>query len=126
MLVACVSLFSSVIAADTVYLVLIAISGFAVVAVWMAIAASQFMFRRQYLKEGGHLGDLKFKTPLYPIVPIAAFILCLISCIGLYFDPSQRAALYYGIPFVALCYLYYYLKNKSKSKAIEQRVQPIE
>ncbi|KQX48607.1 MULTISPECIES: amino acid permease [unclassified Paenibacillus] len=126
MLVACVSLFSSVIAADTVYLILIAISGFAVVAVWMAIAASQFMFRRQYLKEGGQLGELKFKTPLYPIVPIAAFILCLISCIGLYFDPSQRAALYYGIPFVALCYLYYYLKNRSKSKVIEQRIQPIE
>ncbi|MFD0696567.1 amino acid permease [Paenibacillus sp. GCM10027628] len=126
MLVACLSLLSSVIAADTVYLMLIAISGFAVVAVWMAIAASQFMFRRHYLKEGGRMEELKFRTPLYPIVPIAAFILCLISCIGLYFDPSQRAALYYGIPFVALCYLYYYLKNKSKSKAAEPLVQPIE
>lgn len=122
MLVACVSLLSSVIAADTVYIVLIAISGFAVVAVWMAIAASQFFFRREYVKQGGRITDLKYRTPLYPIVPIAAFVLCLASCIGLYFDPSQRPALYYGIPFVALCYLYYYVKSKRKRK-IEQPVQ---
>ncbi|WP_261301556.1 amino acid permease [Paenibacillus andongensis] len=114
MLVACLSLLSSVIAADTVYVVLIAISGFAVVAVWMGIVASQFMFRRQFLREGGNLKDLKYRTPLYPVVPIVAFLLCLASCVGLYFDPAQRIALYCGIPFVALCYLIYYLKNRNR------------
>lgn len=114
MLVACLSLLSSVIAADSLYIILIGISGFAVVAVWMAIAASQFMFRRHYLSANGRLEDLKFRTPLYPFVPIAAFILCLLSCIGLYFDPAQRVALYYGVPFVAFCYLYYYVKNRKK------------
>ncbi|WP_189028453.1 amino acid permease [Paenibacillus albidus] len=114
MLVACLSLLSSVVAADTVYIVLIGISGFAVVAVWMSIAASQFMFRRHYLRANGRLEDLKYRTPLYPFVPIAAFILCLISCIGLYFDPAQRVALYYGVPFVAVCYVYYYVKNRRK------------
>ncbi|BBH18770.1 putative amino acid permease YbgF [Paenibacillus baekrokdamisoli] len=115
MLVACLSLLSSVIAADTVYVVLIAVSGFAVVAVWMGIVASQFMFRRQFLKQGGKIQDLKYRTPLYPVVPIVAFLMCLASCIGLYFDPDQRIALYFGIPFVALCYLIYYLKNRNKN-----------
>ncbi|MGG4143479.1 amino acid permease [Paenibacillus algorifonticola] len=115
MMVSCLSLLSSVIAPDTVYVVLIAISGFAVVAVWMGIVASQFMFRRQFLKQGGKLQDLKYRTPLYPYVPIAAFLLCLTSCIGLYFDPAQRIALYCGVPFVVMCYLIYYLKNKKSA-----------
>lgn len=41
------SLLSSVFAPDTVYVVLVSISGFAVVVVWMGIAASQFMFRKR-------------------------------------------------------------------------------
>ncbi|RCK09646.1 amino acid permease [Bacillus licheniformis] len=64
-------------APDSVYIVLVSISGFAVVAVWMSIAASQFMFRRRFLAEGNTADDLKYRTPLYPAVPIAAFLLCL-------------------------------------------------
>lgn len=112
MLVACLSLLTSVYAADTVYLVLVSISGFAVVVVWMAIAASQFMYRRRYVAEGNRIEDIKYRTPLYPVVPIAAFLLCLASCIGLAFDPSQRIAIYCGVGFMALCYLSYYLKNQ--------------
>ncbi|MDR4215874.1 S-methylmethionine permease, partial [Bacillus paralicheniformis] len=74
------SLLSSVFAPDSVYIVLVSISGFAVVAVWMSIAASQFMFRRRSLAEGNTADDLKYPTPLYPAVPIAAFLLCLASC----------------------------------------------
>ncbi|MDQ0245098.1 histidine permease [Bacillus fengqiuensis] len=119
MLVACLSLLSSVVAPDTVYVVLVAISGFAVVTVWMGIALSQYMFRKQFLKAGGDITDLKFRTPLYPYVPIAAFVLCFASCVGLAFDPSQRIALYCGIPFIALCYLLYYIKNRGKKNQID-------
>ncbi|UZW65730.1 amino acid permease [Priestia flexa] len=112
MAVACLSLLTSVFAADTVYMVLVGISGFAVVAVWMSIAASQYMFRRKYIKEGNDVGKLVYKTPLYPIVPILAFLLCLASCVGLAFDPSQRIALYCGIPFVLLCYAVYYWRRR--------------
>ncbi|RNB86905.1 amino acid permease [Brevibacillus fluminis] len=118
MLVACLSLLSSVFAADTVYLVLVSISGFAVVIVWMAIAASQYAYRKQFLREGNSVQDLKYRTPLYPLVPIAAFVLCLASCIGLAFDPSQRIVIYSGVAFMAACYLFYYFKiAKSRSAA---------
>ncbi|WP_269773280.1 S-methylmethionine permease [Bacillus safensis] len=103
------SLLSSVIAPETVYLVLVSISGLAVVVVWMGIAASQLMFRKRFLQEGGQLQDLSFRTPLYPVVPIAAFLLCLASVIGIAFDPNQRIALICGIPFIALCYAAYYM-----------------
>lgn len=108
------ALFSSVWAADQVYLVLVSISGFAVVAVWMGIAASQYFFRREFLKNGGNVRDLLFKTPLYPVVPILAFALCLLSLIGIGFDPAQRIALYCGIPFVCLSYAAYYIFYHNK------------
>ena len=42
---------------------------------------------------------------------LLAFGLCLASVIGLAFDPNQVAALYFGIPFVALCYLYFHVRH---------------
>ncbi|TDL31931.1 S-methylmethionine permease [Jeotgalibacillus sp. S-D1] len=110
------ALLSSIIAPETVYIVLVSISGLAVVVVWMSISASQFFFRRQFIKEGNSVADLAFKTPLYPAVPIVSFTLCLAACIGIGFDPTQRIALYCGIPFVLLCYGSYYLTQRSKKR----------
>ena len=102
------ALLSSVWAADKVYIVLVSISGFAVVAVWIGIAASHYFFRKEFVANGGNVDDLHFKTPLYPFVPLAALSLCVLSLIGIAFDPSQRIALYCGLPFVALTYAAYY------------------
>ncbi len=108
------ALLSSIIAPDTVYIVLVSISGLAVVVVWMSISASQFLFRRRFIEEGNSVDSLVYRTPLYPFVPIAAFLLCLASCIGIAFDPTQRIALYCGIPFILFCYLSFYLTKKFK------------
>ncbi|MBU3568648.1 amino acid permease [Priestia aryabhattai] len=116
MAVSCLSLLSSVFAPGTVYVVLVAVAGFAVVVVWFGICLSQFMFRKNFLKSGRNIRDLKFRTPLYPVVPIVASVMCLASCIGLAFDPSQRIALYCGIPFIFACYAFYYMKNRLQSR----------
>lgn len=113
------ALLSSIVAPDTVYIVLVSISGLAVVVVWMSISLSQFLFRRQYLKEGKSEKDLVYRTPLYPFVPIVSFILCLASCIGIAFDPTQRIALYCGIPFILFCYGSYYLTQNLKKRGVE-------
>lgn len=105
------ALFTSIVAPDTVFVALTAISGFAVVAVWLSICASHYFFRRDYVKSGKPLSNLKFKAPYYPYIPILGFIMCTIACIGLAFDPEQRIALYCGIPFVICCYISYYLTN---------------
>ncbi|WP_441785599.1 amino acid permease [Leifsonia sp. 2MCAF36] len=111
------SLISSVIAAETVYLVLVSIAGFAVVVVWMSIVASQFFHRRKFIQAGGDLKTLPYRTPLYPLVPILAFVLLFISLVAIAFDPTQIAALYFGVPFTAACYLFFWLRYGRKSKA---------
>ncbi|MCF6411321.1 S-methylmethionine permease [Pseudalkalibacillus salsuginis] len=113
------ALLSSIVAPDTVYIVLVSISGLAVVVVWMSISVSQFLFRRKFLCEGNRAEDLGYRAPLYPIVPIVSFILCLAACVGIAFDPTQRIALYCGVPFIALCYGSYYLTQHLKKRGIE-------
>ncbi|MED0680434.1 amino acid permease [Aneurinibacillus thermoaerophilus] len=112
--VAGLSLLTSVFAEGTVYNWLLSISGMTAILAWMAIAASQFIFRKRFLQAGGDIRDLKFRTPLYPIVPILAFSLNAIALLSLIFIPEQRMALYCGIPFMLLCYLYYNLCVKKK------------
>ncbi|MGG2066811.1 S-methylmethionine permease [Bacillus sp. S14(2024)] len=119
MLGGALALFSSIVAPDTVYIVLVSISGLAVVVVWMSISASQFLFRRQYVKEGNSVDDLVYRTPFYPLVPVASFIICFASCIGIAFDPTQRIALYCGVPFILFCYGSYYLTQNVKKRGID-------
>ncbi|WP_313626517.1 S-methylmethionine permease [Kosakonia sp.] len=110
------ALLSSVIAPDTVFVALSAISGFAVVAVWLSICAAHFVFRRRHLQSGKSSAALKYRAPWYPLVPVLGFVLCLLACIGLAFDADQRIALYCGLPFVAFCYGAYFLTRKTTLK----------
>ncbi|MBM7714623.1 arginine/ornithine permease [Bacillus thermophilus] len=107
---ALLSLLTSVMAEETLFVVLLAISGVGGVVTWMAIAWAQYRFRRQYIAKGGKVEDLTFKVPFYPLVPI----LCLLMCVGIVvftaFDPTQRTSLYIGFGFVAACYIFYYFK----------------
>ncbi|MGI2326909.1 amino acid permease [Planococcus sp. YIM B11945] len=120
MLVGCLSLLCGVFAEDTVYLWLLSIAGFGCVVVWASIALSAYLGRRAYLGQGGDVKDLKFKMPLYPIVPLLAFGLNLLILVSLAFIEEQRIALYCGIPFMIACYLYYNLvaKNKMEQKSL--------
>ncbi|MFR0602878.1 amino acid permease [Limosilactobacillus mucosae] len=106
------ALLSSVIAADTVYLVLVSISGLAVVFVWMAIALAQLNFRKAFLAQGHQIDELLYRTPGYPFVPLFALISSGLSCLLIWFDPQQRIALYWTLPFVLICYLGYWWWQK--------------
>lgn len=111
------ALFSSVIAPDTVFVALTAISGFAVVAVWLSICVSHYFFRQKLSQE--QIINLKYKAPYYPLVPILGTILCVIACIGLAFDPEQRIALYCGIPFVIVCFIAYHFTHKYHTRVTQ-------
>ncbi|MFT9372304.1 amino acid permease [Liquorilactobacillus hordei] len=114
------ALFSSVVAASTVYLVLVSVSGLAVVLVWAAIALSAINFRKNWIKEGHKVSELKFVTPGYPIIPWIALIASILSCVLIVFDPTQRPALFYMIPFVLGCYAVYFVKQKRGKKDIKE------
>lgn len=98
------ALLTGVYAADTVFVAISAVSGFAVVVVWLSICASHYCFRRQLLRDGISLDSLAYRAPWYPWTPLIGGALCVLACAGLAFDPQQRIALWCGIPFVALCY----------------------
>lgn len=97
-------LVSSVVSPGAVYLALVSIAGFAVVAVWIVIVVAQMMNRRKFVAAGGDIDKLAYKTPMYPWVPIIALVACVISLIAVAFDPNQVAALLFGIPFEVICY----------------------
>ncbi|WP_125967916.1 amino acid permease [Bifidobacterium samirii] len=104
------ALLSSVIAASTVYLVLVALSGLSAVVVWIAIAYCQIVFRRRWIASGHTVDELKYRTPGYPCVSWAAFILCTASFVLVVFDVEQRFALVAEIVFVIACYALYYVQ----------------
>lgn len=108
---ALLALLASVYAADTVFLALVSIAGFAVVAVWLSIPIAQINFRKEFLKSHSQ-EELTYKTPFNPILPYVTISLLLLSMIGIAWDASQRAGLYFGVPFVICSYLYYYLRYK--------------
>ncbi|EKN64272.1 amino acid permease-associated protein [Neobacillus bataviensis LMG 21833] len=112
---ALISLLTSVVAEDTLFVVLLAISGIGGTLTWLAIAVAQIGFRRQYIKNGGKVEDLKYKVPLYPFVPILCIVMCLCIFAFTAFDETQRTSLYWGFGFIVACYLYYYFKFKRKN-----------
>ncbi|MBG9940692.1 amino acid permease [Brevibacillus formosus] len=112
--IALLSLLSGIFAEDTVFMVLLSIAGLGAQVGWISISASQLAFRRHYLKNGGKLEDLKFRTPLYPVLPLISLILNLLVLVSLAFDPEQRIALYCGVPFMigAICVYQFHFKKK--------------
>ncbi|MGG1398558.1 amino acid permease [Bacillus salipaludis] len=124
---ALLSLLTSVVAADTLFVVLLAVSGIGGTLTWLAIAVAQMGFRRQYIKNGGKVEDLKYKVRFYPLIPILCIIMCLFIFGFMAFDPTQRASLYWGFGFIAACYLYYYLwfKRRNITLPIHQETKVI-
>lgn len=110
------SLLTSVMEADTVFVLLMSIAGISVTISWIGIATSQLMFRHRYLRDGGVLENLSFKVPFYPFVPIFCIAFCLMILAFLAFDPTQRVGLYYGVGFFIACMVFYKLRLEKKDK----------
>ncbi|MYM19788.1 amino acid permease [Brevibacterium sp. 5221] len=109
------SLLSSVVASEKLFLALVSVAGFAVVAVWMAIVASQISFRLRLRRRGGRAGDLAYRSPFFPVLPILALVALTASLVGVALDPAQRAALWFGLPFTAVCVGWYCLRHGRSS-----------
>ncbi|NYF23307.1 amino acid permease [Sporosarcina sp. JAI121] len=121
------SLLTSVMEADAVFILLMSIAGISVTISWMGIALSQLMFRRRYLTAGGRLEDLKYKVPFYPFVPLFCIAFCLLILVFLAFDPTQRIGLYYGVGFFVSCMLFYKIRLEKTNKVVlGVDVKPVE
>ncbi|MEI4828977.1 amino acid permease [Bacillus sp. FJAT-53711] len=123
---ALLSLLTSIIAANTLFVVLLAISGIGTTIAWAVIALSHISFRRSYVKNGGKLEDLVFRVKWYPFVPISSFIMCVGIILSLVLDPNQRASFYWATAFVVVCYVYYLARFKRFNKAIPIQTSKME
>ena len=112
---ALLSLLASVFAADTVFIALVSIAGFAVVVVWLSIPLAQINFRKEFLKSHKE-SELTFKTPFNPVLPWITIALLIISVIGMAFDKEQQAGLIFGLPFTILCYSFYSIRSRFLAK----------
>lgn len=121
---ALLSLLTSIVAAETIFVVLLAVSGIGGTLTWMAIAYAQYRFRKQYVRDGGKVDELKFRVRLFPFVPILCIVMCLCIFAFMAFDPTQRTSLYWGIGFVAACYLYYYFMFTRRNVEIPTTLDP--
>jgi len=111
---ALISLMTSFIAADTLFMVLMAVSGMAGTVTWIVIALAQYRFRRQFLRDGGQLHQLKYRAPWFPLVPLLCIVLCSSLFVFLALDATQRPSLYWGSGFIVLCYGAYYLMQRKR------------
>ena len=111
---ALLSLLTSIVAADTLFMVLMAVSGMAGTVTWIVIAYAQYRFRREHMAKGGTRADLKYSAPLFPLVPLACIAICCSLFVFLALDPTQRPSLYWGFGFIAACYLAYYLIRRKR------------
>lgn len=100
--------------------ILITVSGFTMMIVWASISYCQYKFRKEYMASGKRLEDLPYKTPFTPYIQIIGILGCVISMIGVYFDESQRIAIWGTIIYIIMCLIVYHLtKNRfGKTKAI--------
>lgn len=102
---------SSFMAAGSLYLILVEISGLAVVFVWVAISWSHYKYY-QLLKRENRVQDLRYPQWAYPLLPLAGFTGSSLSVVLVIFDPAQRSALLWSVPFIIIVYGYYYLRFK--------------
>lgn len=114
------SLLTSVMKADAVFVLLMSIAGISVTISWMGIALSQFMFRRKYVKSGGRLEDLQYLVKWYPFIPLFCITFCSAILIFLLWDETQRAGVLYGIGFLLLCIVFYSIKLKRQKREAVQ------
>ena len=102
------ALLSSMIAASTVYLVLVAVSGLATLVVWFSVCVCHIRFRREWARDGHSADELDYRAPGFPVLPWLAIVMCIGALVLVVLDETQRSTLYCMIPFVACCYAAYY------------------
>jgi S-methylmethionine transporter len=100
--------------ADVIFKNLMGVAAFTMVIVWMSICWSQFNFRRQWIREGHHVSELKFRTPWFPLVPILGFIACTATGLSMAADPEMLSGFIGCLLFMAACYACYYCLYHNK------------
>ena len=111
---------TSFIAAGTVYLFLISLLASIDIFIYGIDCICQMRFRKLFIADGNKVEDLVYKTPFYPFTPILAIVLYSLVVLAMLFDPTERIAVYAGVPSILALYVGYKLfSSKNKNKDID-------
>lgn len=113
--------FSSMFGNQTVYLWLLNTSGMTGFIAWLGIAISHYRFRNGYVAQGHDLAALPYRSSLFPLGPVFAFVLCLAITLGQNYEAFLQeridwygvAATYIGIPLFLVIWFGYKLVRKT-------------
>jgi len=108
---------SSFLAPGTVYLFLISLLASLDIFIYTIDCICQMRFRKRFIAAGNKVENLKYKTPFYPFTPIAAIILYAVVVVAMLFDPTEKLAIYFGVPSILILYVGYKLFYKNNYKA---------
>ncbi|WP_315707724.1 amino acid permease [Brenneria uluponensis] len=130
--VAALCFLSSMYGNQTVYLWLLNTSGMTGFIAWLGIAVSHYRFRRGYVKQGRDLGELPYRSGLFPLGPVFAFVLCLIITLGQNYqaflsdkiDWYSVTATYIGIPLFLVIWFGYKLLKGTRVVKYEEMTFP--
>jgi lysine-specific permease len=120
--VAALCFLSSMYGNQSVYMWLLNTSGMTGFIAWLGIAISHYRFRRGYVAQGRDLNALPYRSGLFPLGPIFAFVLCLIITLGQNYQAFLQAkidwygvaATYIGIPLFLVIWFGYKLTRGTK------------
>ena len=115
MIFAALSIVSSFVAEDTVYLFLIYLIGGGNIFMYSTICICQYRFRHQYIAEGGKIEDLRYKVNAFPLVPILGVLAYVGMLIGTLLDPTEAIAIYICAPSYLVIYLAFHFYTKKKN-----------
>jgi arginine/ornithine permease len=75
----------------------------------------------KYKQEPYRRNNMKYKTPLYPFTPVAAIIFYVIIIIGMLFDPTEKMAIYTGVPTTIVLLLLYKMIYRNKKNNVTDK-----
>ena len=81
------------------YIALLLVSGFTGTFAWIALCWAQINMRKEIIKRGYSVSDLKYQTPYSPIMPIIAIIAMVVFLVFLAFNNQLE----YKIAFMIGC-----------------------
>jgi len=115
-----VSLISSFVSPDKVFIWLVSIAGFNTLLGWFGSFLAHYKFRKWLVAHGGSVDKLKFKMRTYPIPTIICMIALVAIAIYTAYSPSTRFSFEIGVPMLALYFIIgTYLHKTGKMKEPE-------
>jgi L-asparagine transporter-like permease len=103
----------SVTTPQSAYVSIVALSVFSAAFTWMMIFVTHYFFRRARMTEGGH-APLRFRIPGFPVTTVIGAAMMAAILITTLATPEFRLTLIFGVPFVCLLTLLYYVHYRPR------------